>query len=587
VAQADAPSSPAAAAPPRPPPSAPGGGMAGKDRSRSPPQDGKRLERISRTLCAFGRYPAKRPAGLTVDSSGAFGIKALISSWGENNGADEGVMMQAVRRHMFHEDGSLRFAVDSDEAGQVLIRVQPRRRAQRGGGGDPEPEPDTWPRWSKEHRRGGEGEGGRRGGGGGGGGCGGGNAWRSGPTARDMVRLWRGGGVGCGGGDVPAARAPAAAEALDMPLDAVVRARGLEPSAGTDASKKLTASEKLDLPLAALIRTEASGREGRWVRPAADVAPPGEEWWGRPAHGGVHGSAQEAGGAARRREGTLEASGGDVSERRERLQRACRQMGWAPESRHLRQVACGVGRFGSMQGQGSKAWNTGRHWGEQVPSAAEQVLRWLTWVIRGGYSEVHVELCANSAVRLQEVALAMPKRFGEFDGDRLRVLLQESDAEGRFAISPEGLLRLVPRDGRQRRRPRSRSPTPPSSVRDDGCLRGRRQRSSSSSMSRSPSCDAAFGGGGRGRSPSPAAAARAGTAVVGAEAPGASAGNAGTGGGAALLPGARGSPPPPPPGPLWQQYKDGETIWWFYGGPLGEWWCPEGGNSPQPYSADE
>ena len=43
-------------------------------------------------------------------------------------------------------------------------------------------------------------------------------------------------------------------------------------------------------------------------------------------------------------------------------------------------------------------------------------------------------------------------------------------------------------------------------------------------------------------------------------------------------------PPHGPPGHPWKKYSDGDFFWWYYKGPLGEWWCNDGeGQKVIPY----
>lgn len=49
-------------------------------------------------------------------------------------------------------------------------------------------------------------------------------------------------------------------------------------------------------------------------------------------------------------------------------------------------------------------------------------------------------------------------------------------------------------------------------------------------------------------------------------------------------------PPDPPPGANWEQFADSEdgTLWYYWPGPGGEWWCgPKEGDKPQPYKSEE
>lgn len=96
-------------------------------------------ERISRSVASFGRYGSKRPKGLSVDGQGRFRLQDLVACWGRDVGLDEQAILRAVIVHMLREDGRIRFGIDQDEDGRVLIRVVPKRSGR--GAGDPELKP--------------------------------------------------------------------------------------------------------------------------------------------------------------------------------------------------------------------------------------------------------------------------------------------------------------------------------------------------------------------------------------------------------------------------------------------------------------
>eukprot|EP00913_Durusdinium_trenchii_P020312 g19083.t1 len=109
--------------------------MSRKDRSRSP-SSADSLQ-ISKTIAGFGRYPQKRPRGLPVDTLGCMKLDDIMRCWGFAQGLEEKDIMHAVRQHMFRETaggGSLRFAMDGDADGGIVIRVMPTDRdVDRGG----------------------------------------------------------------------------------------------------------------------------------------------------------------------------------------------------------------------------------------------------------------------------------------------------------------------------------------------------------------------------------------------------------------------------------------------------------------------
>mmetsp|Transcript_126608 Transcript_126608/g.369961 ORF Transcript_126608/g.369961 Transcript_126608/m.369961 type:complete len:451 (+) Transcript_126608:98-1450(+) len=105
--------------------------MPHSERSRSPLRQTPFSERISRQIAAFGRYPDRRPQGLHVDGNGALRLEDLMRVWGRRENLKECDVLDAVRRHMFHDSGgggsALRFAIDTDASGRIIIRVMPKK----------------------------------------------------------------------------------------------------------------------------------------------------------------------------------------------------------------------------------------------------------------------------------------------------------------------------------------------------------------------------------------------------------------------------------------------------------------------------
>lgn len=104
--------------------------MSRQDRSRSPGNN----EWIARAIVSMGRYPERRPKGLSVDSTGAISVRSLVDVWARQHGISEEEVLGAVQRHMFDEKrgpGALRFCINCDEAGNTTVRVH----AKRGGAG--------------------------------------------------------------------------------------------------------------------------------------------------------------------------------------------------------------------------------------------------------------------------------------------------------------------------------------------------------------------------------------------------------------------------------------------------------------------
>ena len=107
-----------------------------RDRSRTPGPPFRagpsRSQGISRAVVKFGRYPGKRPPGLAVTEDGVIELENLMQSWGRGQGFQERDIMRAIWEHMFHSDDGdgfscLRFSIDSDPDGKMMIRVHPKR----------------------------------------------------------------------------------------------------------------------------------------------------------------------------------------------------------------------------------------------------------------------------------------------------------------------------------------------------------------------------------------------------------------------------------------------------------------------------
>lgn len=102
----------------------------GRRRSRTPRGRGgyqKWTEWISRHIANFGRHAAKRPKGLFVDSEGNMLLEQVMRLWGHQQELQDQDVLLAIREHMFHEDGTLRFSIDNDNQGRQKIRVLPKR----------------------------------------------------------------------------------------------------------------------------------------------------------------------------------------------------------------------------------------------------------------------------------------------------------------------------------------------------------------------------------------------------------------------------------------------------------------------------
>lgn len=90
----------------------------------------KQNDWISRQVAGLARYPAKRPAGLRVDDSGAFKLSALMSSWGLKQNLTKEAIVEALHKNRFHDGSSnLRFAMVEEPNADTIIRVHRRKEA--------------------------------------------------------------------------------------------------------------------------------------------------------------------------------------------------------------------------------------------------------------------------------------------------------------------------------------------------------------------------------------------------------------------------------------------------------------------------
>ena len=89
------------------------------------------LEQISRNIVMFARYPHKRPQQLIVEDDGSMLLSSLMDAWGDERQYSENIIIDAVQRHMYHEDTAedLRFAILETEGSQSLrIKVRSARQ---------------------------------------------------------------------------------------------------------------------------------------------------------------------------------------------------------------------------------------------------------------------------------------------------------------------------------------------------------------------------------------------------------------------------------------------------------------------------
>lgn len=110
--------------------------MSRYDRSRSPLGKTAATEHISFTIESFVHFPHTRPEGLRADADGILRLDDLMRTWGRQEGLRSHDVLDAVRRHMFHDTGPLhrilRFTIDTNASGCIVIRVMPERGREHG-----------------------------------------------------------------------------------------------------------------------------------------------------------------------------------------------------------------------------------------------------------------------------------------------------------------------------------------------------------------------------------------------------------------------------------------------------------------------
>lgn len=354
-------------------------------RSRSP-----NLEIISRTLAGFGRYPDKRPRGLSVDRNGTMLLDDLMRCWGHAEGLSKEVVLDAARQHMFQDSQrrDMRFVIDCNRRGQMTIKVLPKRQP-RAAATTPE--------------------------------RGGGASWRerSRPTPPHASAPSRRRERGC---DRAARR-----EAFEPKFQAQA---GPPPRA--TAAQPLASEKKLDMGLDDIIACEhrplsapLPARPGAVSHKAAPPLPPPP----LPLQ-------------------SSRVDGGSAHRKGERVRHMLAQMGHTSKTKHVRNQRQHGSR--ARLEQAPQDWHH-RRTGDMIPS--EKIQRWVAWVMKKGHSElgVAIESCgASCTAQLDELAEAMRTgrpEFGQLDARGLQTLLADSDQAGRFEFS-DGRVRLVPRGDR-------------------------------------------------------------------------------------------------------------------------------------------
>lgn len=225
-------------------------------------------------------------------------------------------------------------------------------------------------------------------------------------------------------------------------------------------------------------------------------------------------------------------------------------------------------------------------------------------MLKSGHKELQVTI-ENGSAHLAELCAAMSRdkrRFGDFDEEKLAALLRETDREGRFEVR-DGRVRKIDKQERQ-----PRAAAEPTAVAvfarrgADGsaaCSPGsprRRSRSRSAGGFDEDDEDLAQLAS---RSLNVAGEVEVRVEVIDAaeaeEALVANALNATsqefdeeaadyTVADPLAEPEMNDDPAPArPPGQFWVKFNDEGSVWWYYEGPKGKWWCTVADMQPKPY----
>jgi len=428
---------------------------------------------------------------------------------------------------MFHDTdakGAMRFGIDADRQGNILIHVMPKR-------GPNHNQCDGYVRAQ----------------------------WKSGGERAAQHT----------GGRTPAVLRGSVV--MDLPM---LRKQGLDVSAPLAPAR--TTAEKLSMSLDEVIHdTHATAEAKAPPRPAPREVPAAmqPQAAGQGERQGSHQATRE------RVYRAFEQMGLTPETKHCRLAPSAADRDWQDQPR---------GRGGGHRARGGyhggRSWRNG---GAMELSAAEKVQRWISWVLKSGHRELNVSVTSDGWVFLAELAAAMGRdrpAFGFFDEEKLRQLLLGSDREGRFEVVANGGRSMLRKVAKEDRRAQVSRAAPSEAARALASRRGgvspahsvdssepRRRRRSCSRSNSSSACDA--------DDRALAASCQRSLNVAGDIVIDASEGNRMTTDGQV--------PPPMPPGDYWTQFRDMENMWWYYEGPLGKWWARNEQEAPQPYIADD
>jgi len=360
---------------------------------------------------------------LAVHHDGTMLLKDLMRHWGHGEGLSEDTVLDAARKHMFHDDHRqhMRFVINCNTQG-ITIRVMPKRRQHSADGvGRHDANLREWSRPPRAHAvtpfR------------------------RQGPREPKF--------------QPPVSTNPFARHEVHEPK--------FQAPVAQPECQSLGAEKKLEMGLDDIIACERHPMPAK-ARVVSPVVPPLPMYKAPPPL-------------------PPQASPIDPG-KADRLRHRLAQMGHTLETRHVRRPRQqGLGARPQQQQQQPQQRQQRQQWRGGQMSPAERIQRWVSWVMKRGHAELGVAVDTRGGgwrAQLGELADAIRRAkpdFGEFDARSLHAVLESSNATGRFEFS-DSCIRLVPRDERLAQQ------CPPSNVVTSE-PRGRRSRSSSAASSSS------------------------------------------------------------------------------------------------------
>jgi len=450
--------------------------------------------------------------------------------WGIDQGLSEMDVLDAVRQNMVHEDGALRFALDTSEDGGITVKVMPKRGKAK----------DHRPRNPEVHVQGGP------------------IKPLPGRSVKDKLdasldelivsdrrqafataRLTR---------EVASAASPQQRQQGSLPMKPAIW-RSLGPNGDNAAGPPhpwRAAQSSSGLGLGKYKAARAQGPYWQQRAAAKEEDAPGIDevmgmnWAWQPCRNGSRGKFNDGELVVIDDDDDADEPDGESSARAARVHHKMEQMGWTVGSQQMRLAAArAVNQAGEMQ-LAKKKQPTPRG-SVALPSKgaagfkADQVLKWIAWLLRKGHAQHGVEITSEGYATLEAVSAALDYADkGKLDAQSLSHLIRSHDRQPLFEIAGP-CIRLVARG------------TPTDAAEDDA-LAGLCEQMSLGQQSQEVTDEPNL------------------TADMERE-----------------------RPPPPKEANAdgWTVFVDeDQKLWHYYDGPLGEWWCRELNGEVLPYGEE-